>query len=113
MQSPIIIVHGKNDHNIPFGHSDDLFNARIQKSQLGESETSSSKSYTVPNKMEVHSTNIERLGTVKVAEDVTVATDELPRRTVLLITEYGGHNRVNGYEGVMEVIRREIGTELH
>jgi hypothetical protein len=54
----------------------------------------------------LRATTIKGLGTVKVSENVIENANSL--RTVLLITDHGGHNRINGYEGVVELIRREI-----
>jgi hypothetical protein len=82
-----------------------LFDSRAGSISLGDSKIDTEALEELSKGFTVRATNIERLGTVKVAENVV--ENGASRRTVLLITDYGGHNRINGYEGVVELIRRE------
>jgi len=100
----VIIVHSKNDHDIPYTHSEDLFNTRIKGFLPDASEALSKDSESV----KVNSVTIEKLGTIKTSEKMVNGTLQ---KTVLLITETGGHNRINGFGSVLEVIRRVIGVE--
>jgi hypothetical protein len=55
--------------------------------------------------------HIDGLGSFRVSDGVNDAGDH--RRTVLFLTDTGGHNRINGFESVAEVIRRELGNEVN
>jgi len=110
IRSPVIIIHAKDDNHISYDHSEALFDARSKSLHSTCPKTvpiGSNKVIEAPCKHAVH---LDRLGTVRVSDGVNDAGDN--RRTILLITDTGGHNRINGFESVAEVIRREVGSTL-
>jgi len=103
-------VHAKDDHHIPYGHSEALFDARSESLRSTFPKTVPIGTNQVVEPACKHSAYIEGLGTIKVSDGISNAGDH--RRTVLLLTDSGGHNRINAFESVAEVIRREIGYSV-
>jgi len=109
--SPVIIVHAKDDHHIPYGHSEALFDARSETLRSTSPKIVPIGTNEVVEPPCEHATHIDGLGTIKVSDGVSDAGDH--RRTVLLLTDTGGHNRINAFESVAEVIRREISYSVN
>jgi abhydrolase domain-containing protein 12 len=113
IKAPILFVHAENDWDIPYTHSETLFDA-ILEPLLPSSPTTPTTSWSQEDWDTFSSVQSER---TRVRTNIVTHTeirhfgtmDEFTRKdegkVVLLKTVDGGHNRIGTFEGVQDVIR--------
>jgi abhydrolase domain-containing protein 12 len=114
IKAPILFVHAEDDWDIPYTHSETLFNTLLEP--LLPSTPTPATSWSQQDWDKFYAANSlrtsTRKGLVAHAEIRHFGTlDEFTRskngdgKVVLLKTNHGGHNQMGTYEGVQDVIR--------
>jgi len=104
-----LIVHAKDDWDIPASHSTELFNALLSPllppppDLRLHTPSREELALRIEKRMEIVSKrDVQHVGTVE-----TFRRDE--QMVMHIETHWGGHNEVAGYGGVLDIIEEELG----